>query len=114
MTRRRKPNPEVVDVVKRLISIMASPEGLIVDEYGCEEVGDVDELVNSLLSSALSFPGVKGAAAPVETFSGTKPISIRLHTRVINAFKVEAIKTGTPYQTLMHQALAEAAEKIAV
>lgn len=115
MTRLRKINPELMaDVVKRLISSMATPDGLIVDEYGCEEVGDVDELVNSLLSSALSFPRAREASGPVETFSGTKPVSIRLHTRVVNAFKAQALKTGTPYQTLMHQALADAADKLAV
>lgn len=46
------------------------------------------------------------------TVSGTKPITIRVPTRVLQAFRREADRTGVPYQTLINRALAEMAESI--
>ena len=41
--------------------------------------------------------------------SGTKPITIRVPNRVLQAYHRKAEKTGTAYQTLMNRALKEAA-----
>lgn len=68
------------------------------------------------LSGISSTPPVPGAEpAGVSTAAsrpcGTRRISIRVHERVLFAFKAQAEKTGTPYQTLMKRALDEAAER---
>lgn len=58
-----------------------------------------------LLEPAFSSPGAaKSGEAPLP-MSGTTPICIRLPNRVINAFKLEADKKGTRYQTLINRTL---------
>ena len=47
---------------------------------------------------------VRSCKAPLP-MSGTTPICIRLPNRVINAFKLEADKKGTRYQTLINRTL---------
>lgn len=47
---------------------------------------------------------------PLPPASGTRTITIRVHERVVLAFKAHAEKTGTPYQTLMKRALSDATE----
>ncbi len=42
--------------------------------------------------------------------SGTHPINIRVPARVVRAFKLRALATGTSYQTLMNRAMAAAAK----
>ena len=49
------------------------------------------------------------AALPL---SGTHPICIRVPARVIKAFRVQADKTGSHYQTLMNRALQSAANRL--
>ncbi|GAB3189923.1 BrnA antitoxin family protein [Hydrogenophaga aquatica] len=44
------------------------------------------------------------------TVSGTTPTTIRVHNRVLRAFRQQADETGVPYQTLMNRVLAEAAD----
>lgn len=58
-----------------------------------------------LLEPAFGSPGAaKSGEAPLP-MSGTTPICIRLPNRVINAFKLEADKKGTRYQTLIKRTL---------
>lgn len=58
-----------------------------------------------LLEPASGSPGAaKSGEAPLP-MSGTTPICIRLPNRVINAFKLEADKKGTRYQTLINRTL---------
>lgn len=44
--------------------------------------------------------------------SGTHPISIRVQARVIRAFKAQAAKSSTGYQSLMNSALKAAADAL--
>ncbi len=46
------------------------------------------------------------------TFSGTKPITIRVPVRVLQAYRHKAEEKGVPYQKLMNRVLAEAAGAI--
>ena len=53
----------------------------------------------------------KAAGAAVSTLpvSGTRPVCIRIPSRVIRAFRSQAEKTGGSYQTIMNRVLREAA-----
>ena len=102
-----------IDVLKRLMVEIDDPTPLVIPEAadGLDDVGDLLEGLLSL-SRPPTDPGLP-VAVP-ESVSGTKPITIRLHKRVINAFKAEAARAGIRYQTLMHRTLADAADGFAV
>lgn len=83
---------------------------------GCveAELADVDDFLDVLTTPSLPVSALAATVAASEPVSGTKPITILLHNRVINAFKDEASRTGANYQTLMHRALADATEEFAL
>lgn len=54
-----------------------------------------------------------GDGSATEPVSGRKPVTIRVPNRVLLAFRKQADKTGTAYQTLMNRALESAAEEFA-
>lgn len=119
MTRKRSISRALLaDVIKRLMANMEDPafDALVGSVHGAEhELDDIDALLERLASEKTTpEAGTHGAAAPTLPACGTKPVSIRIHNRVINAFKAEAARTGTPYQTLMHRSLADAADELAV
>lgn len=107
----------VADVVKRLMVVIETPafDELVASVHGVDhELDDLDGLLERLAKEPTT-PKVSppAATAPVEPACGTKPITIRIHNRVINAFKAEAARTGIPYQTLIHRTLADAADGLA-
>lgn len=107
----------VADVFRRLMIAIDDPAsamfpGPILDVNA--ELAGLDEFLDSLPTTAARVAKPTLTAKPPKPVSGTRPISIRLHLRVINAFKAEAIRTGTSYQTLMHRALADATEEFAL
>lgn len=114
MSRKSSVSREVlVDVLKRLMAEIDDPTPLVVPEVD-GGLDDADCLLDALLASATPTIAPTPATAAPEPVSGTKPVTIRLHNRVVEAFKAAAAKTGTSYPTLMHRALAEAAEEFAL
>jgi len=115
MARKNSVSRELVaDLMKRLMAEIENPLPLDSLPDVDRDLSDIDAFVNSLMTDAV--PECK-AATPMphtETVSGTKAVSLRIHYRVINAFKAESIKTGTSYQTLMNRALADATESFAL
>ncbi|MBA4212989.1 MAG: hypothetical protein C0449_07890 [Polaromonas sp.] len=111
-----------VEVFKRLMEAIDDPSltdladlpdsMLDVDEE--LGLGEVEEYLDLMPSRAAPAGTPTKKLSSCEIVSGTKPISIRIHRRVINAFKAEAIDKGTNYQTLMHRALADAAKEFAL
>ncbi len=76
-----------------------------------EEIPGIDCNIDVL--AALPSPRYDETTTPDTTslpWSGTHPINIRVEARVIRAFKTQAAKTGTSYQTLMNSALRAAAD----
>lgn len=71
--------------------------------------GDLHDLMTRRSASAVA---VAGTSPPHSPACGTRRTCIRIHERVLLAFKAEAAKTGTPYQTLMKRVLNEAAETL--
>lgn len=118
MGRKRYVSHEAVsDVIKRLMLAMADPAfaampGPVMDVEA--ELAEVDDFLDLLTPPSLPVSALAATVAASEPVSGTKPITIRLHNRVINAFKDEASRTGANYQTLMHRALADASEEFAL
>lgn len=118
MARRKYVSHEAVaDVIKRLMFAMTDPNfaamsGPVMDVEA--ELADVDDFLGLLTTSSPPVCKPTAKVMPCEPVSGTKPVTIRVHKRVIDAFKAEAINKGTNYQTLMHRALAAAAEDFAL
>lgn len=107
----------VADVIKRLMLAITDPTfaaipGPVMDVEA--ELADVDDFLDRLTTSTLPVSTPTAKATFCEPVSGTKPVSIRIRKRVINSFKAEAARTGASYQTLMHRALADAAEEFAL
>lgn len=111
-----------VEVFKRLMEAIDDPSLTdladlpdsmldVDDELG---LGEVEEYLDLMPSRAAPAGTPTKKLSSCEIVSGAKPISIRIHRRVINAFKAEAIDKGTNYQTLMHRALADAAKEFAL
>ncbi len=103
----------VIDVLKRLLAEIDDPTPLVIPdlEGGLEDLDGYFKLL--MTDPAAIVKSLTGKKAP-EPVSGTQPITIRLHKRVINAFKAESARTGTSYQTLMHRTLAAAADGFAL
>lgn len=100
----------VVDVFKRFMAEIDNPTPLVIPDEDLA-LDDLDGLFTLFMGEPAPATERAPTAVTPEPVCGTKPISIRLHNRVINAFKAEATKTGTSYQRLMHRALADAAEE---
>lgn len=60
--------------------------------------------------SAKPAPSLMTASAPAVPCHGTRKISIRVPTAVLNAFQAQAKRKGTRGQTLMNRALREASK----
>ena len=107
-----------VEVFRRLMDAIDDPSltdlSDLPDSILDVELGEVEEYLDLVPSRAAPAGTPTKKPSSCEIVSGTKPISIRIHRRVINAFKAEAIDKGTNYQTLMHRALADAAEEFAL
>jgi len=114
MSRKSSVSREVlVDVLKRLMAEIEDPTPLVIPEVD-DGLDDVGCLLDGLLTSATPTSEPTPARAAPEPVSGTKSITIRIHNRVVNAFKAKAAEMGTSYQTLMHRTLADAAEAFAL
>lgn len=100
-------------VLEMLLARLDAPVSLPMPKVALEPMGIDDDwslfegLIPEEVDKATSPADVGGSKTPV---SGTKPITIRVHNRVLRAFRDQAEKTGTAYQTLMNRALANAAD----
>jgi predicted DNA binding CopG/RHH family protein len=111
----------VEDVIRRLLTEMSNPNFEIdiepLDDLHLE-LNDIAELDVQIEEgySGMHVATAKSTTtvAKPEPVCGTKSITIRIHNRVIRAFKAQADATGTAYQTLMHRALSEAADGFAL
>jgi predicted DNA binding CopG/RHH family protein len=107
----------VEDVIRRLLIEMSNPDSKIdiepLDDFHLE-LNDIAELEKECRSMHTTTAKSTTTVAKPEPVCGTKSITIRIHNRVIRAFKAQAAATGTPYQTLMHRALSEAANGFAL
>lgn len=107
----------VAEVMKRILFQIETPiyeESPIPLPEVDTELKDIDAFINRLMIAA-SPASVPGYVAPLaESACGTRPVSLRIPNRVINAFRAESMKTGTSYQTLMIRALADATEEFAL
>lgn len=118
MARKKSMNRELVaEVFKRLLAeierpaLPVSPGSL----PGVEaDLKGIDSFINRLMTEVEPAGEGKSAGSTVVYAVGTKPVSLRIPNRVINAFRAESIKTGTSYQTLMIRALSDAAEGFAL
>lgn len=72
------------------------------------EVPELD-IDDALFSTMPDWKPPTASKAPLPV-SGKRPISIRIDGRVLLAFREQAEKTGTPYQTLINRALQDAAD----
>lgn len=114
MSRKSAVSPElVIDVFKRLMMEIDNPTPLVIPE-GDDGLEDLDGFTKLLMTASAPITKSSSAVAASEPVSGTKPITIRLQNRVVNAFKARAAESGASYQTLMHRALADAAEEFAL
>lgn len=66
--------------------------------------------VMSLVEAETMTSKSAGDGPATEPVSGRKPVTIRVPNRVLQAFRKQADKTGTAYQTLMNRALESAAD----
>ncbi len=107
----------VAEVFKRLLAEIEKPASPVSPGSlpGVEaDLKGIDSFINRLMTEVAPAGEGKSVELTVEYASGTKPVSLRIPNRVINAFRAEAIKTGASYQTLMIRALADAAEGFAL
>jgi predicted DNA binding CopG/RHH family protein len=108
----------VEDVFRRLMIEMNNPDSEINFEPLEDIYFEVDDVAAQLdVQVQEGHSGMYAATAKSTTtvakpepVCGTKSITIRIHNRVIRAFKAQAAATGTAYQTLMHRALSGAAD----
>jgi uncharacterized protein (DUF4415 family) len=106
----------VAAMMKRLMIEIEKPA--LVESPGAlpdveAELRGIDAFVNRMMTAASPASEPHPVAPPAKCTTGTKPVSLRIPNRVINAFRAESMKTGTCYQTLMIRALADAAEEVA-
>lgn len=86
------------------MSVTVDPSDLVITDEECS-LFDLMEMDARRIES-------KGGrdACPTPVLCGSKPITIRVPNRVLQAFRDQSDKTGTKYQTLMNRALRDAAE----
>ena len=102
MKKHRKPTLEEVNAYldRAMANLALSLPDLQFDNDDLKLIDD-----EFLLEPAFGSPkAAKSGEAPLP-MSGTTPICIRLPNRVINAFKLQADKKGTRYQTLINRTL---------
>jgi predicted DNA binding CopG/RHH family protein len=111
----------VEDVIRRLLIEMSNPDSKIdiepLDDFHLElnDIAELDvQIEKECRSTHTTTAKSTTTVAKPEPVCGTKSITIRIHNRVLRAFKAQAAATGTPYQTLMHRALSEAADGFAL
>jgi hypothetical protein len=105
----RKKEISVDNFAAILKYLMETPEIPIPDYSPDFDYMDIDiSAFPPPLSLVLSKKPV--ADAEMLPMSGSRPICIRVPSRVIRSYKLKAASTGTCYQTLMNRALAAAAK----
>lgn len=100
-------------VLDALLTRLDDPVSLATPEVMLEPMEIDEDWSLSEMVSTEEFdksPSPASAERPKVAVCGTKPITIRVHNRVLRAFRDQAEKTGTAYQTLMNRALANAAD----
>lgn len=107
----------VAVVMKQLMAAIEKPSlagspGSLPD--AAAELRDIDAYVNRMMTAANPPSESRPVAPPEKCPAGTKAVSLRIPVGVINAFRAGSIKSGTSYQTLMIEALADAAEDFAL
>lgn len=107
MASKRKLSLEDLDaLLQRIMAVADQPlPGMEFDPAELDV--DIDELYSRLPPPSFKSPTTDVPAPPM---SGTQLICIRVPARVIHAFKVQAVKTGGNYQTIMNRALNAAAK----
>ncbi len=92
---------ELVDIKSRILALQEAP--LLELEF------DPADLNLDLTQFESPARPSKTRCVPVVATNGTKKISIRVSARLLAAFRLQAEKTGTGYQTLINQTLQVAA-----
>lgn len=98
-----------------LLARLDSPKSLTIPDESMESL-DIDDDWSLLKDLTPEF--FEGASTSASTerlrasVSGTKPITIRVPNRVLQAYRSKACKTGIAYQTLINRALKEAADEL--
>lgn len=114
MGRKRKTiSPELLSVIlKHAFAMSDMPFKPLDIDSETLDIDDFDIPLEELPEwPTLADRPVTTKAVPEAFMPGTQRICIRVPARTVQAFKAQATKSGTAYQTLMNRVLREAAEK---